>query len=160
MTADTSQREPTSPLPLINRETIPGFFAAVDRLETALGLPAHFFESIFHEDDWSFVLKLHALIEGALTMLLTERIGGADATGELRSALSYLETSGRRVGKVKLATLLKSLQEDRAIFLYYLSELRNIFVHRIENVTLTLERHVASMDNNQRHNFVSDHPTH
>jgi hypothetical protein len=153
MTSETPGPAPV-PIPVLKRETLPGLFAIVDRLEVALGLPPRFLDSIFHEDDWSFVVKLHALIEGALTMLLTERIGGADGTAELRTALSYLDTSSRRVGKVKFATLLGVLQEDRGHFVNYLSELRNIFVHRIENVTLTLERHLASMDTNQRNNFV------
>src|SRR6266851_5110601 len=154
MTAETPSPHPV-PIPILNRETLPGLFAIVDRLEVALGLPPRFLDSIFQEHDWSFVLKLHALIEGAVTVLLTERIGGADGTAELRTALSYLETSSRPVGKVKLATLLGVLEEDRGHFINYLSKLRNIFVHRIENVTLTLDRHVASMDNNQRNNFVN-----
>ena len=56
MTSETPG-PPLVPIPILNRETLPALFAIVDRLEAALGLPPRVLDTIFHEDDWSFVVK-------------------------------------------------------------------------------------------------------
>jgi hypothetical protein len=44
---------------------------AREEFERALGIRKGFIGDLAHEDDWSFVIKSHALFEGALTHLLT-----------------------------------------------------------------------------------------
>lgn len=39
-------------------------------LESKIGVKSGFFASLLEEDDWSFVIKLHALFEAACTHLL------------------------------------------------------------------------------------------
>jgi hypothetical protein len=41
----------------------------VEESEPLLGLEKGFFRKLLTEDDWSFVIKTHALIEAALTRL-------------------------------------------------------------------------------------------
>lgn len=132
-------------------------FAIVDRLERALGLPHGFYEHLVDtDDDWSFVVKIHALMEASLTILLTERIGGRSLpdSPELSDALSHLEMSRTHVGKVELAFTLELISEQDRRLLRFLSKLRNTFVHDIKNVRLTLQDHLASCDGNQRRSFV------
>jgi hypothetical protein len=60
---------------------------AIKALEEEIGLPRDFFENIAAEDDWSFVVKLHALIEHCVTSLIanrTKRIGLDRVTRRLR----------------------------------------------------------------------------
>jgi hypothetical protein len=140
-----------------NRSSVPRLFAIVDRLERALGLPHGFYEHLVDgDDDWAFVLKVHALLEASLTMLLTERIGGRGLpdSSELADAISHLEMSRAHVGKVELAFTLGLIQEKDRRFLRKLSELRNTFVHHIANVSLALAEHLATFDANQRRSFV------
>lgn len=157
-----STEEGTSdPSPLnvqtFDRSTLPGLFAIVDRLEKAIGLPTGFYENLVHaNDDWSFVLKLHALMEASLTMLLTERIGSGSLpdSSDLTKALARLEMSRTDVGKVQLAFTLGLISKRYRRFLYFLSDLRNDFVHDIKNVNLTLQDHVAPFNQDQRRAFA------
>ena len=49
--------------------------AAVAELEQGIGLQNGFFIRLVAEDDWSFVIKIHALYEAAVTKLITEKVG-------------------------------------------------------------------------------------
>lgn len=141
-----------------DRSSVPGLFVVVDRLEKGIGLPHRFYENLVDDgDDWSFILKVHALMEASLTMLLTERIGGRNVPDfpTLSDALAHLEMSRSHVGKVELASTLGLIGDQDRRLLRFLSELRNTFVHRIENVTLTLQEYIAARDRNQRRNFVN-----
>src|SRR6266516_3609319 len=54
---------------------IPSTFESVLLAELNLGLPpTSFFKLMSEPDDWSFVLKLHAILESALTRLLEKRL--------------------------------------------------------------------------------------
>jgi hypothetical protein len=101
-------------------------------------------------------LKLHALMEASLTILLTERIDGRSLpdSPDLADALSHLEMSRTHVGKVELAFTLRLISEQDRRLLRFLSTLKNTFVHDIKNVSLSLQDHIASCDGNQRRNFV------
>jgi hypothetical protein len=139
-----------------DRTTLPGLFSVVDRLEKAIPLPPHFSESLLKEDDWSFIIKLHALLEASLTMLLAEKLGGAAATPRLREVLSHTEISAQHTGKVALASALGILPDNERRFIKRRSWLRNDMVHRIEHVAVTLRDYLARLDHNQRRSFASD----
>jgi hypothetical protein len=150
---------PRNPLTLLtfDRSSAPKLFAIVDRLEQELGLPHGFYEKLVDvDDDWSFVLKVHALMEASLAILLAERIGGRDLPNlsNLSNSLSRLEMNRRHTGKVDLAFTLGLIKERDRLLLRQLSELRNTYVHQVRNVGLSLVDHVATFDQNQRTNFA------
>lgn len=118
-------------------------------LEAELGLPEGFYDRLRKDDDWSFVIKLHALFESATTYVLARAL----ARPELEEPLSYIEMSNKRSGKVALGKALALFDEEERRFLYQLSELRNHLVHRIDNVSFSFEQHVQSMDAQQRKKF-------
>jgi hypothetical protein len=158
MASEEGASNPNAPnLLTFDRSSIPRLFTIVDRLERALGLPHGFYEHLVDtDDDWSFVIKIHALMESSMTMLLTERIGGRSLpdSPELADALSHLEMSRTHVGKVELAFTLGLIKTRDRRLLRFLSELRNTFVHHIKNVSPTPQDHIASCDGNQRRSFV------
>jgi hypothetical protein len=119
-------------------------------VEHRLGLPTGFCERLFAEDDWSFIIKLHALCEAVITTALTSAFGNPD----LEPIFSRLEMSQRQIGKAAFARAANLVVDTEARFLYSLSELRNRLVHSVANVTFDLTRHVATLDINQRRNFV------
>jgi len=47
-------------------------------LEKNCGSPTGFCLTLFEEDDWSFVINLHALLESAISQLLTHAVGRED----------------------------------------------------------------------------------
>lgn len=101
-----------------------------------MGLPATFLVDLFREkDDWSFIIKLHALIEGVSTHLLV-----SDLSDErLGDVIAHLEMSNTRAGKIAFLKALGLMDSDDRAFVAALSELRNALVHRIENVNFSLE---------------------
>src|SRR2546426_8680359 len=58
---------------------IPSTFESLLLAELNLGLPpTSFFKLMSEPDDWSFILKLHAILESALTSLLEKRLPAED----------------------------------------------------------------------------------
>ena len=104
------------------------------QLEENLRLPIGFFESLAQEDDWSFVIKLHALMEAAVTHLLVETL----AEPSLQDIFSRLDMSNTQTGKLAFADKLGLLGKDVPRFIRTLSELRNEFVHDVSNVDVDL----------------------
>jgi hypothetical protein len=48
---------------------------SIGRLESDCGLPEGFCVNLLQEDDWSFVIKMHSLLETAVSQLLTNALG-------------------------------------------------------------------------------------
>ncbi len=100
-----------------------------------LGLPASFMMDLYSgKDDWSLIIKLHAVVEGVTTYLLTEHF----EEKSLRDVFANLDLSNKKSGKVAFAKALDLLSEDARRFISCLSEVRNYLVHGIENVGFTL----------------------
>lgn len=137
---------------------------AINELETDLGIPSGFYQELVKEDDWSFIIKLHALLEAAITRLLTEIMGlplkayfpkDSDRyPGDLSDVFSWLELSNQRTGKIAFVKTLYILDEEQRRFIRSLSELRNKLVHDVQNIGFTFEQHLQSMDKNQLSNFA------
>jgi hypothetical protein len=119
-------------------------------LEADLHLPPGFIMRLLDEDDWSFVIKLHALFEAALTHALIHKLGAT----ALRDVLAETELSNPSTGKVAFARALELLDKKERRFITSLSQLRNKLVHNIENVRFTLPDHLRGLDSNQREAFV------
>ena len=107
-------------------------FAEAERVLKGMGLPGTFLVDLHREgDDWSFVVKIHALLEGLSTNLLTTGLNEE----RLREVFSHLELSDTRSGKVAFMKALGLLEDESRAYISALSELRNLLIHRIENVS-------------------------
>lgn len=115
---------------------------SVRMMEAELGLPSGFLEGLKEEDDWSFIIKTHALLEAAVSHLLCSALG-KDALAEV---FSHLELSDKRRGKMAFAAVLDLLRKPDRRFISSLSELRNSLVHDVRNVGFSLSKHVTTMD--------------
>jgi hypothetical protein len=109
-------------------------FAFLNELEKELGLPKGFFHRLAEEDDWSFVIKFHALIEAAITHLLVSFFENQS----LRSIFSRLELSNFTTGKIAFVKNLDLIDTRSVTFIQKLSEIRNRFVHDVTNVDKNL----------------------
>jgi hypothetical protein len=114
-----------------------------------LGLPTNFDRKLRSDDDWSLVVKLHALIEAAMTDALVVHIG-KEGTRDLFSRLSI----GGRSGKVAFAKALNCGDDRDLRFVQKLSELRNQLVHDVRNVGFTLAAHIKKLSISERRVFV------
>lgn len=123
--------------------------AAVDRLQDALGLPPGFFATLVHENDWFFVIKLHAIIEAAFAFVISHKLGD-----EVADVVSELDMNGRK-GKVAFALALNLINKDEVRFLHLLSGLRNRCAHGIiQAVQFSLGAYVEGLNRDQRQEFL------
>lgn len=120
-------------------------FVEIAKFERRLGLPAHFYLRLLDEDDWGFVIKLHSLFEGAATHVLNLRLGA----GKLESALAHLDFGDTRCGKTRLLLDLGILATNQHTYLRELSEIRNLLVHEVRNVSFSFETYLGALDSNQ-----------
>src|SRR5262249_33506251 len=118
---------------------------------TISGLPQGFCEGLHEEDDWSLIIKLHALFEAVVTHLLVAHLGQE----ALRNVFDKVEMSKSDTGKVAFAGALNLIDADQRKFVSTLSSIRNKLVHNVRNVTFDLRAHVDSLDHNQRTHFVN-----
>ncbi|MEN3327558.1 MAG: hypothetical protein V7638_2365 [Acidobacteriota bacterium] len=116
--------------------------SSIDLLEEKL----MFLLDLLKEDDWTFVIKAHALIETAVTQMLVEHLGEV----ELMKIVELLPLSENRTGKIAVARQLKLLDDKQRRFVRFFSELRNSLVHRLDNLNFTFENYVSTLDSNQR----------
>lgn len=126
----------------------------VPLLERKLGLQPGFFESLDGDDesDWSFIIKAHALIEAAVSHLLTEHLGRP----ELNDIFSRLDMSNKATGKAGFVEALGLLEKSERRFVSSLSELRNKLVHDVRNVNFDLAAHLESMDAKKQDEFLKN----
>jgi hypothetical protein len=124
---------------------------AVSDLETELGLPKGFFNGLVHEDDWSFVIKLHALFESAFAYVVGHKLGV-----QVADIIARLDMNGER-GKVAFARALGLITEDERRFLKLLSKLRNRCAHGIRQaVEFSLPGYVEGLSRDARKEFLRE----
>ena len=118
--------------------------------EKHLGLPEGFLERLMDEDDWSFVIKLHASLEAAVTNVLTRCVDNY----ALEPVFRKLELSRAETGKMAFADAFGLTDHMEKRYIRALSELRNILVHDVSKVTFDFQTYVQSLDTQQRRKFV------
>ncbi len=126
-------------------------YTTILELEKDTGVKQGFFKALLNEDDWSFIIKLHALYEAIISNLLTQKL----AQPELESFIYRLELGDRTRGKLKLAKELNLLDEDERKFIYTLSEIRNNFVHNVRNTHVNLEKYFEELGKDKQKNYIN-----
>lgn len=109
-------------------------FESIKQLEKDLELPKDFYKKLYKEDDWSFIIKLHSLVEAVVSSLIIESLGHT----ELSAIISRLEISNPTIGKIAFVKALNLADEHVRAFIKTLSQVRNDFVHGISNVSIKL----------------------
>lgn len=107
----------------------------IREFESQLGITTGFFERLLFEDDWTFLIKLHALIEAASTTLLVEALNKP----ELRDQFARTPLSDSEYGKLSLMKSLGIVSTPYRGFIRKLSELRNQSVHNIQYTNLNFK---------------------
>jgi hypothetical protein len=111
---------------------------AIRALEAEIGLPPGFFAGIAREDDWSFVIKLHALIEHCVTSLIVRRTKGLG----LDRVVGQLRFNDIKTGKLAVARDLQLLSPEYVDFIRAVCEIRNAFVHYVDFLAMPLSKYI------------------
>ena len=125
------------------------FNEVLNNLGGAFGLPENFLLELVKEDDWSFIIKSHALLEAAISQLLTHRIGDQ----RLLPVFELLELGNVKTGKLAFVKSMGLLPHKSLLFIRWLSEVRNKLVHKIENVNFDISKYISGFDKNQIKKF-------
>lgn len=110
-------------------------------LEKELGLPKDWVITVAGEDDWSFIIKAHALLEAAANNAIENQL----QRNELSDVVARLEFSRAHIGKVHILIKLGILDSECKRFCSKLSETRNHFVHNVKNVENSLDKFIESL---------------
>lgn len=102
--------------------------------------------SLFDDSDWTFIVKLHAMIETALNAALVKHLSAP----ELSEIIAKLDTSNTATGKIAFAKALKILKPQSTVFIQKLSQLRNHCVHDVRNFDFDLAKHLESLSEDKR----------
>jgi hypothetical protein len=105
--------------------------------EKRLGLPGDFFTTLIAEDDWSFVVKTHALVEACLTHAICAVL----RRPELQTVVAHLDTANNQSGKLAFAKALGLLSQTHRRYIVTLSQLRNELVHNVQSTSFTFENY-------------------
>jgi hypothetical protein len=119
-------------------------------LQKKLRLPDNFFKDLLAENDWSFIIKLHALIEGICGDLLVFHFN-EPRLGKIFSRLNMSDTSTGKLAFLRETELISSLNSK---YITSLSQLRNELVHNVQNYNLNLKDMVAKLEANQKKSFA------
>jgi hypothetical protein len=101
---------------------------------------------LLKDDDWSLVIKSHAMLEAIVTNLIIAKTKEA----QLKSIVERLPLHDSQIGKLAITKQYGLLTNGQLRFIRRASELRNELVHKLENIDFRFENYVASMDGNQR----------
>ena len=121
-----------------------------DEVEKQLGLDTNLILSLQKEDDWSFIIKCHSLIEAVINHSLSRHINNQDFDRHLRS----LNLNGRS-GRVELSSNLNILKPELKKFVEAFSEIRNEFVHSIESINSSISSYFDGLNNDQKNHFLN-----
>jgi energy-converting hydrogenase A subunit M len=125
---------------------------AITKLLEGSGVPENFIDLLIHESDWSLVIKLHALFEAILANLIVQEL----RKPSLADVISNLDFNNTKTGKVAFARALRLIDKEEVSFLRGLSELRNMLVHDVKNVSFDLKEYVTHMTEAQRKKFKKE----
>lgn len=124
---------------------------AVAELEKSLNLPKDFFLLLRDDDDWSFIIKMHALIESSLNRLI-EAIFNDFSFDDYFLTLAL---SGGRHSKLKLLQKLDKIEPEECKFIEGLSSIRNRLVHNITHIKFNLQTYVTRLSATDKKKFAT-----
>ncbi|HEX4976128.1 MAG TPA: hypothetical protein VFV48_09625 [Pseudomonadales bacterium] len=104
-----------------------------------------FMSRLDNDDDWSFVIKVQALIEAAVTEAVIAKVG----EGAIQGIVERLPLADKQVGKLALAKQLNLMSKEQLRFVRRMAELRNRLAHRVQDLNFNLSEYVDALDQSQ-----------
>src|SRR6185369_4595310 len=112
------------------------------QLQRALGIPNGFLDGLGDDEDWAFVIKIHALMESSVN----HQIIAALKEDRLKKFVARLDTSNSASGKLAIVKALDLLPPKLQKFMTGFSTLRNTFVHDAKHLAYSINECLRSME--------------
>lgn len=112
----------------------------VRQLLSDIGISQDLFLGLNQDDDWSFIIKLHALLEIAISHLLAERLGK-----QLNDIFTNLDMNNKNYGKMKFVKELSLMEKETLLFIDLLGEMRNAFAHDIRMTSGGIKQYLLQL---------------
>ncbi len=104
-------------------------------------------------DDWSLVIKSHALIESVISELIIAKINQE----EIKTIVERLPLHGSEISKIEIVKTYNLIDKEQISFIKSLSELRNKLAHKFEYVEFSYVKYLSTLDKNQRKAWIKSH---
>jgi hypothetical protein len=117
------------------------------------GISKKLLDSLDDDDDWTFVIKMHGILETALNHLILGRLQITGAVPKMADIIPQLDTNDRRTGKIAFIKAYDLLPDEACLFVRMLSEVRNRAVHDIKNFDLDLVKYLQGLNKEQKKNW-------
>jgi hypothetical protein len=121
----------------------------VEALEAEMGVPEGFFKRLAAENDWSFIVQLHALVESSLAHAILLKL----ADKRLEEFVTKLNVGNHRAGKLGLAAALELVSKADQEFVMIVSEFRNRLVHDARQATFSLAEHFRRLPDSKAESY-------
>jgi hypothetical protein len=113
----------------------------IHHFELRLGLRPGFVSELRRQDDWSFIIRSHALLEAGLAQLLAHQFGEPEGLLEFCSGMP----TGGKYGKLGFAEELKLVDRSTIQFIRALGLIRNHIVHKISDIDFELRAYMQGL---------------
>lgn len=113
----------------------------VQKLEVDLGITPGFFQSLLDEGDWSFLIKTHALLEAAVSHLISAAVG-KPVLNVILDKLNLNDDNRGKTGFLKAMTL---LPPEHIRFVKAMCKMRNLAAHDVNYVSSSLPELLAAI---------------
>lgn len=108
-------------------------------------IPEQFFLSLSNDNDWAFVIKLHALIEAAASHAIVAAFNDQRLTKVARR----LNMGDLNTGKLALLKAWEVLDDGTANFIRGFSQIRNAVVHDVRNLDFNISKYLYTEDSQE-----------
>lgn len=137
-----------SPMP-VDRD-IAYFINSLHSFEKTLGVAPGTLTKFADDDDWSAVIKCHALVDASIAWLLS-----AVMDERLHDVFSRLNLANRRTGKLAFAEALGLLTKEQMTFLDGLSGIRNYLAHDPKSIGFVFTSHIEALTEERRRQLLN-----
>lgn len=117
------------------------------QMQVNAGLSDNFLDRLINDDDdWSFVVRGHALLEAAFNEFLVHALGRAS----LSAVIPRMQLGGGKTGKLAMAKAIGGLLPGTIQFAEKFSDLRNTFVHHVTNTSFSSKQYFSGLTKTDR----------
>lgn len=119
-------------------------------MQDSLGVHESFLANLPNDDDWTFILKIHAMVEAGLNQMILNHFGEP----RISRLITKLPIGNTGTGKLSFAKALDLIPLENREFVAVLSDIRNHCIHDIRNFRFDIKSYVQSLPAGKADEFM------